>query len=265
MLTSGETDTLHVNISDKGFNIISYMYGQVHRPIDIDFTTHTTANGTGSVESAEIKALVETELMASSKILSIKPERLVYYYNNGESKRVPVLFRGTITPQQLYFVADRQITPDSVTVYAPKQKLDSIKAVYTEERSYDDVHDTLVVKQKLTTIAGAKIVPDQVSIGIITDVLTEVSIDGVPIEGINMPEGKILRTFPAKTGVHFVAGMKQYKGLSPKDFRVVADYNEFGHTTSQKCRIYLHTKPTGISNATLDVSQVDYLIEGTTK
>ena len=261
VLTSDETDTLRVTISDKGFNIISYLYGQVHRPLDIDFATFAHADGTGVVGSSELKKMVGSELLASAKVISIKPDKLSFFYNNGESKRVPVIFKGTATPQQLYFVSEKDVTPDSVTIYASRQKLDSIKAVYTEEHTYSDLRDTLVVTSRLAAIRGAKTVPDRVTITFVTDVLAEVRIDNIPIVGINMPKNKVLRTFPAKTSVHFVTGTKRYREISAADFRIVADYAEFGKRVSQKCNIYLTTEPKGISNTRLEVSQVDYLIE----
>lgn len=261
VLTSGETDTLRVTIGDKGFNILSYEYGQVHRPIDIDFAAYAHSDGTGTVGSSDIKKMLTAELPASAKIISIKPDKLMFYYNNGESKRVPVLFRGQALPQQLYFLADSHISPDSVTVYASRQRLDSIKAVYTEEHTYTNLRDTLVTTTMLAPIQGVKTVPDRVTLTFVTDVLTDVRIDNIPIVGINMPADKVLRTFPAKTGVRFVTGMKKYQSIAAKDFRVVADYNEFSRSQSQKCNIYIASKPGGISNVRLDVAQVDYLIE----
>ena len=262
VLTTGETDTLRVTISDKGFNILSYAYGQQRRALDIDFARFAKSDGTGVVGSADVKAMVTAGLPASTKIISIKPERLLFSYNNGESKRVPVLFRGNVTAQEMYFVSERKIFPDSVVVYATRHKLDSIKAVYTEEHSYSGVRDTLLVSTRLAAIQGAKMVPDKVDVRFVADVLTEASIDNIPIEGINMPEDRVLRTFPAKTTVHFVTGMKRFQSLSRADFRIVADYAELSRNPSQKCNIYLLSKPDGIQNVRLDVTQVDYLIEG---
>lgn len=261
VLTSAETDTLHATISDKGFNIMSYVYGKAHRPVDIDIAAYAHGNGTGTVGAGEIKTLLAGELPASAKVLTVKPENLTFFYNNGESKRVPVLFAGTATPQRLYFVAEKKVTPDSVTIYASRQRLDSIKAVYTAKHEYGDLHDTLTVTDRVTPIDGVKIVPDRVSVTFVTDVLAEVRIDHIPIVGINMPPDKALRTFPAKTGVSFVTGMKRYKSLKPEDFKIVADYMEFAQDSAQKCRIYLASTPKGISNAKTDVTQVDYLIE----
>ncbi len=261
VLTSAEIDTLRVTISDKGFNILSFIYGQAHQPIDIDFAHYAHNDGTGTVGGSEIKKMVANELPPSSKIISIKPDKLQFFYNNGESKLVPVIFQGTVIPQSLYFVSEKEVMPDSVTIYASRSKLDSISAVFTEEHTYNNVRDTLIVTTQLADIKGVKTIPDRVNVRFVTDVLTEVKLENIPIEGINMPRGRVLRTFPARVDVHFVTGMKRYKTLSPKDFRIIADYNELSKDPSKKCNIYLDVIPDDISNARLDVSQVDYLIE----
>ena len=106
-----------------------------------------------------------------------------------------------------------------------------------------------------------KAVPEKVKVAFHTDVLTEESIDGIPIKGINMPEGKVLRTFPSKVTVRFVTGVSQFRSINPQDFVVVADYNEIRKKPSDKCNIYLKAMPNGISRPKLDITQVDYLIE----
>ena len=261
VLTSGETDTMRVVMRDKGFNILSYVYGQTHTPLSIDFARHTKGTSTGTVSGAELLKMASEEIPASAKIVSVKPERLLFYYNNGESKHVPVAVNGTVKAQDMYFIASTHITPDSVTVYAPKEKLDSIGMAITEEINFTDLHDTLTISAKLLEMTGVKIIPNRVNITFTTDVLTEAKIEGIPIEGINMPEGKTLRTFPAKTSVRFASGMKKYQQLSPQDFKVVADYEEFSQSPSTKCRIALVNMPDGISKVRLENTQVDYLIE----
>ena len=106
-----------------------------------------------------------------------------------------------------------------------------------------------------------KYVPQKVQVSFYTDVLTEEHIDGVPITAINMPEDKVLRTFPAKVTVKFVAGVSQYKTLRADQFLVIADFKEIMANPSEKCNIYLKGYPEGITRATLEVNQVDYLIE----
>jgi hypothetical protein len=113
----------------------------------------------------------------------------------------------------------------------------------------------------MAKMKGVKCVPDHIKVGFYTDVLTEESMDDVPVVAVNMPDGKVLRTFPAKVRVNFVTGVSQYRNLRPDQFVVIADYKEIAAKPSDKCNIYLKTVPHGISRATLDVKQVDYLIE----
>lgn len=261
VITSPEVDTLRVTVADKGINLLSFLYGGQRHQVSVDFQRYAHSAGSGSVGQSDLLRLVAKELPASSKVNSIKPEKFVFYYNYGERKQVPVRMRGQVVPEKLYFISDTIVEPDSVTIYASRQKLDSISVVYTEQLNFTDWHDTLIVKPYLQKLTGVKVIPEQVCFTFITDVLTEESIEGIPVVGINMPEGKVLRTFPAKVRVRFVTGMKRYQQLSPADFLVVADYNEFSKSQSPKCNIYLRRSPSNISRAKLEVQQVDYLIE----
>ena len=262
VLTSPETDTIRATISDKGYVLLTYLYGDALHPIDIDFKTYSHANGSGSISASELSKMVSRQLAASSKLVNVKPEKLSFYYNYGEKKVVPVRWRGNVTPEALYYLAGVTYNPDSVTIYASRAKLDSIHEVYTESLHYSDFHDTLTINAQLAKLPGVKIVPQQVRISFITDVLTEESINDVPIVGINLPPGKVLRAFPAKVTVKFVSGVKTLRSLSPSDFLVVADYNEIIKNPSQTCcPISLQKVPEGVSRVTLIPTQVDYLLE----
>jgi hypothetical protein len=262
VITSGETDTLRVTVSDKGIILAAYLYSEDIQPILVDFKTYAHAStNTGSVPQSDLKKQVLARLTASSKIVGIKPERLSFTYNNGERKRVPILYSGQVTPDDFYFMAGVDYLPDSATIYATREKLDSINAVYTEPLNYSNVRDTLTVQVRLRRTAGVKMVPETVSVRFRTDVLTEGRIDNIPIMGINMPEGKILRTFPAKVGVNFVTGINQLRTMTAADFEVVADYNEIKDSPSSTCRISLLRFPKGITRERLDTTFVEYLIE----
>jgi len=261
VLTSDDTDTLRVTIRDKGITLMTYLYGDLLQHVHVPFSSYVRNNGTGLVSAAELQKIVYQNLAASSKIIAVKPEKLEYFYNFGSKKRVPVRWSGRVIPEQLYFLSRVQYWPDSVDVYASNDKLDSLTTVYTEQLNYANFRDTLIVNARLARMKGVKLVPDHIRVGFFTDVLTEESIDGVPIQGINLPAGKTLRTFPARVTVRFVTGASVYRNLKPADFTVVADYRELQAHPSEKCRIFLRKSPPGISRARLDITEVDYLIE----
>ena len=261
VLTSEETDTIKMTIRDKGIVLAAYHYGDYLRNISFTFKNYTKTNGTGSISAQDLQKIVYQRLLSGSKIISTKPDKLEFYYNYGTKKQVPVRWSGRVIPEELYFISGVEYSPDSVTIYASDEKLDSINMVYTDPLNYANFRDTLVVNCQLSKIKGVKMVPDHVKISFLTDVLTEERIEGIPVKGINMPEGKVLRTFPAKVAVSFVTGVSVYRNLRPEDFLVVADYQEIKQNPSEKCHIYLKNVPAGISRTKLETSLVDYLIE----
>ena len=265
MLNSDETDTIRVTIRDRGILLMTYLYGESLAHIEANFKNYDQGNGTGIISAAELTKIVKQNLAASSKIISVKPDRLKIYYNTGTCKKVPIRWKGRVIPEHLYFLSSVSYSPDSVTIYASEEKLDSINMVYTEQLNYANFRDTLSVDCRLRRMEGVKIVPNQVHVTFFTDVLTEERIDGIPIKCVNLPKGKLLRTFPAKVAVRFVTGVNVYRTLSPDDFTVIADYNEIISGRSEKCNLYLQQVPTGVTRAALVDKQVDYLIEEDTE
>ena len=207
VLTSDEVDTVRMTIRDKGIVLAAYHYGDYLRNIQFSFRNYTRNNGTGLIAAQDIQKTIYQHMLSSSKIVSMKPEKLEFYYNYGTKKQVPVRWNGRVIPEELYFISRVEYSPDSITVYASDEKLDSINMVYTEPLNYANFRDTLIVNCHLSKLRGVKMVPDHIQVSFFTDVLTEERIEGIPIEGINMPEGKVLRTFPAKVSVTFVTGV----------------------------------------------------------
>ena len=261
VLTSDETDTVKMTIRDKGIALFLYQFSDRLKKIPLNFNTYSHTNGSGFISAQELQKLVYQRLYSSSKIVSAKPERLEFFYNYGAKKKVPVRWSGRVIPEEMYFISRVEYSPDSVTIFASESKLDSINLVYTEQLNYANFRDTLIIDCHINKIKGVKVVPDHVKVSFFTDVLTEEQIDGIPIKGINMPEGKVLRTFPSRVSVTFVTGVSVYRNLHPDDFTVVVDYNDLKKNPSEKCQLYLKEVPPGISRARLAVSQVDYLIE----
>ena len=251
VLTSAATDTMRVTMRDKGWMLMGYLYGNKLGAVSLNYKNYDRGNGGGIASSADIRRIIEQQLESSTKITAIKPDKLEFFYNNGENKRVPIRWTGRIIPDQLYFISGVKYEPDSVEVYASREKLDSIRNVFTEALNYVGFRDTLTVECALGHPGDVKVVPERIQVTFYTDVLTEESVS-VPVHCINLPEGKVLRTFPAKVKVNFVSGVSMIKNMRASEFYVVADYNEMIANPSEKCNIYLRTTPSGISRPTLE-------------
>lgn len=261
VVTSDMEDTVRVTVRDKGFALLAYTYGEGIRPINVNFQSAITRqSGYGVVSSQELMKMINQCFSGSSKIVQVKPDRLDFHYNYGLSRQVSVKMSGHVVPGKSFYLARTRFWPEKVTVYGSKQALDSLRFVKTVPINITNFNDTVLRTVALETIKGVKIVPNTVRIGLYPDILTEENIE-VPITAINMPEGKVLRTFPQRVTVNFIVGASMFRSISPEQFAVVVDYNEIIDHPSDKCSIHLRETPQGVRNARLKMTQVDYLIE----
>lgn len=261
VVTSDMEDTVRVTVRDKGFALLAYTYGEGIRPINVNFQSAITRqSGYGVVSSQELMKMINQRFSGSSKIVQMKPDRLDFHYNYGLSRQVSVKMSGHVVPGKSFYLARTRFWPEKVTVYGSKQALDSLRFVKTVPINITNFNDTVLRTVALETIKGVKIVPNTVRIGLYPDILTEENIE-VPITAINMPEGKVLRTFPQRVTVNFIVGASMFRSISPEQFAVVVDYNEIIDHPSDKCSIHLRETPQGVRNARLKMTQVDYLIE----
>lgn len=261
VVTSDMEDTVRVTVRDKGFALLAYTYGEGIRPINVNFQSAITRqSGYGVVSSQELMKMINQRFSGSSKIVQVKPDRLDFHYNYGLSRQVSVKMSGHVVPGKSFYLARTRFWPEKVTVYGSKQALDSLRFVKTVPINITNFNDTVLRTVALETIKGVKIVPNTVRIGLYPDILTEENIE-VPITAINMPEGKVLRTFPQRVTVNFIVGASMFRSISPEQFAVVVDYNEIIDHPSDKCSIHLRETSQGVRNARLKMTQVDYLIE----
>lgn len=261
VMTTKMTDTVIITVRDKGFTLAAYLTSHKIQPINVSFDDYAN-NGTGKVvvPTSDIQKQILQQLYGSSRITSIKPDKLEFYFNFGRSKEVPVRLAGRIIPGKSYYLASQRFWPQKITVYANKELLDCIQYVSTVNVNIVNFEDTVIQTVALKSIKGAKLVPSTVRIGLYPDVLTEESVD-VPISAVNMPQGKALRTFPSKVSVRFTVGASKFRLIKPEQFKVVADYNDLTAHPSDKCNIYLRAYPHSITKVHLGMAKVDYLIE----
>ena len=261
VMTDEPADTVKVIVRDKGFTLVTYKYGHWFRPLTFKFATYANEDqGHGAIPAADIIKQVQSQLYGSSKLLSVKPEKLDFYFTYGASKKVPIRFRGKISTSKSYYLAHTEFSPMMVTAYANKKVLDELKYVEIEPFNYRNLQDTIHQNVRLQKIRGVKLVPSTVRLSVYPDVLTEESIE-VPVSAVNMPAGMVLRTFPSRVTVRFTIGASQFRTIRPEQFNVVVDYQALAENPSDKCTLQLRSVPSSVSKAKLELDKVDYLLE----
>ena len=241
VLTSEPPSELRVRVKDKGTVLLNYMLGKSFFPVNLSFPDYKGQNNHVKIFASEFEKKILSQLNASSKILSIKPDTLDYIYSTGKSKLVPVHFQGKVTAGLQYYVSDTICSPDSVLVYAPAGILDTIKAAYTQEVNLENISDTIRQRVALNNKKGVKYVPASVELTFPVDIYTEKTVE-VPLRGVNFPADKVLRAFPSMV-------------------QITVSYEELLKLGSDKYTVKLKSAPRGINQIRIVPEQVDFLIE----
>ena len=264
IITSDLPDELHVTVQDKGSILMKYLYGQPLTPVTVDYKNYDFGGMAGrvQVQEAEVRRAIAAQLFSSTRIQSIKPDTLEFFYNRGLKKKVPVLISGVIEPAQQYYLRHVVAKPDSVVVFAPSSILDTLQAAYTQNFYQAGLVESKNLQIPVRPIRGAKFIPDVLDLQIDVDIYTEKTVE-VPIVGVNFPADKDLRTFPSKMKVTFKVGSKSYKSITADDFVLVISYEELINNESSKIPLHLKSIPEGVSSVRIHPSEVDYLLEQT--
>lgn len=262
VITSDLPSDLNVMVRDKGTVLVRYIYGTEQVPVRVDYKDYDKGNASGrvSVTLLDVQKKVQAQLLSSTRIVSLKPDTLEFFFNKGARKKVPVKLAGVVETSPEYYLQRVEFTPDSVEVLAPSAILDTITEAFITPVYFSDLSANEKTISMLRPVRGAKFIPDQVEMNVTIDLYTEKTVE-VPVFGVNFPGSKDLRTFPSKVKVTFRVGMSRFKEITADDFVLAVTYEELMKNRSPKIQLHLKSMPSGVSNVRIDPSEVDYLIE----
>lgn len=260
VITTEPVKMVHFTARDKGIILLNYKYAKTFRPIIVEFNTYSDNAGYGCVPMAEALKQINVQVSNSTQISGLRPQQVEFYYNYGEKKRVPVRVVGQFKPSELYYISQQHYTPDSVTVYARREILDTVTAAYTNRLFLQNISDTARLVARFRPVPGMKYSPESVNISVITDRLVEKTVQ-VSIQQVNFPATKVLRTFPAKASITFQVGMNQYRRITADNFVLVVNYEELLQNNSTRIHLSLKSLPPGVRHARISPQEVEYVIE----
>lgn len=260
VITTATAQSLQLTVRDKGFFLLKYKYGKPLAPLTIDFNNYRNNTGYINIAASDLQKQITQQLASSTQITGLRPQQLEYYFNYGESRRLPVRIRGEFTPADMTFVSSVRYAPDSATVYAKREILDTMHAAFTDFVSLKGMTANKQVHTKFLSIPGVKYVPDSVGISVTIDRYIEKTVQ-VPVEQVNFPASKVLRTFPSNVNVTFQVGMKMYRNITANSFVIAVNYEELMQNTSPRCHLTLRSIPDGVRHVRITPADVDYVIE----
>ncbi len=260
VMTSELPKELHIGVKDRGTVLANYLLGQTFYPVKINFEDYADKGTHVRIPVSALGKKISSQLNQSTKLQTVRPDTLEFIYAEGQAKKVPVRFQGSIGVERQFYVSSVSCMPDSVMVYAPQAILDTITAAYTQKQVFENVSDTVNQRVKLTEVKGAKFTPAFTDVRVLVDIYAEKTVE-LPVRPVNFPPDKTLRTFPSKVKATFQIGLSQFRAVTADDFFVGIDYEDLLKNKGEKCPVHLGPIPGTVKHIRLHPREVEYIIE----
>ncbi|MBQ2045222.1 MAG: YbbR-like domain-containing protein, partial [Bacteroidaceae bacterium] len=166
VLTRELPEAVDVRLSDKGSVLVQYLYRKKLQPLMLDFANYDKGNVSGRVviPHNDVIRLLQPQLIESSKVQSINPDTIDYYYTRGLPSRLPVKVKGIVKTTAQNYLSALHCYPDSVEVYAPASVMDTMKCAYTSEVVWEGLTETVTREVGLYPIKGVKYMTPKVKV-----------------------------------------------------------------------------------------------------
>ncbi|MBO6027353.1 MAG: hypothetical protein J6P73_08935 [Bacteroidales bacterium] len=189
--------------------------------------------------------------------VTVNDDKQFFNMEDLQSKELPVLVPVDIeTKRQYYVYGQPHVDPSSLTVYGPKNLLDTMTAVYTATLHADNASENLAQTLEVNYYDGA-IRSDVATVEVVVEVeqFTEIDIE-VPVK---VADSLNLRFFPETMKVKCLVPVRDFASINGASFKVLADTAQL-HRLRPLLDIKLVQVPENVQVLKTEPSQVEYLI-----
>ena len=249
-----------------GYTLLSYKLRLAFSPILLNVSELVdNAMERGSryrytVSTVNHKDEIEKQISSEIRILSIKPDSLVFNFSKIISRKIKVMPNLKLSFGNQYSLENEpSTTPDSILLSGPKNILDTIKAVPTNFCEFSRLTHSIEQNVAIQSVKGLKTESKEVRLVIPVEQNTEVSFE-VPIQVLNIPSDISIKTFPGRVKVVCRIGLSKYKKLDYNNFRATINYEKISPKDTRLI-VSLENNSNVVFGLNYSPKEVEYILE----
>jgi len=266
VLVSEPPDKLKLKVKAVGRTILSRKYSFFLRPLKFNVSSYfiyTTGTDSSYVLTKIAREALSQEL-DNMTILDISPDTLFFRFTEMVTKKAGIKHNIVNYPKifarQYMLNGKISFIPDSIIVSGPYSIIDTLKNVYLEPISINNLNDSIEESCVLKKIEQVTFSRKKVRMIIPVDKYTEHSYLA-SIKHVNVPDSVIIKTFPSSVRITYTITLSYYNKLEPAMLEPYVDYNSIESSMSSKLKVMLDDVPDFVHSITLYPSSVEFLIE----
>ena len=259
-LTNDPPSEISVDIKDQGIRLFEYRDAE-RNPLTIDLSRVFYQKGEILITPEQLKSRLSRYLKTSTTLIDVHPDSLLIRYEKLSHKTLPIEFSAKIDlAHQYMFSSGIRLQPNKVTVFGPKNVLDTLKSVRTECKIFKNLNDTISFRCDLIPLKLVQYSVKNTKVTIFVEQFTERKVQ-LPITAINCPANLSIRTFPTYVDATYIVGLGQFKAFNPTEIQVYLDYNELKTDKTTKHILKINNRSIHISNIRISPLEIEYILE----
>jgi len=203
---------------------------------------------------------LQDQLFGGTEVLQITPSLFPVEYSKMEAKKFPIRADIDLVFRPGYLGAEEaQLTPDSVVVMGPKNILDTLTTISTEQFKAMDVHQNINQKIALEQLNGLEF--DQGTTQLSWTVLPySEKTFSIALEVQNLPEGVKVKLFPPEATLRATLPLSLLSTVQPSDFALGVNFNAIEKESTETLEVQLLKQPPAVKKIIWEPQRVNFLI-----
>jgi len=261
-LANDTPTVIKIKIKNRGTSILQYTVGRKkNESLDVDLSSINKKNSSYTISKKDLEAMISSYLASGTTLISFTPDILDIKYQILQTKELPIVLSGQLVPATSYMLIDTMLlTPSKVYAYAPKNILDALSAIYTENIDIVNIQTPIKKKIKLISPKDVKLNISDVELNVSAEEFTE-KVIRMPIVCKNQPENYKIHIFPLIAEITCPVTLTDYGKITESDFEISIDYFELLKSRDYTIRVTLSKKPVQIKTYRISPEKVEFLIE----
>ena len=269
VLANTPPEFLTLTINAQGFTLLKYRFGHIFYPVILEASYQTlrknknSSNGEYYITTQSVSDNIIAQLRSDITLKLISPDTLKFIFSETIRKEVPVKSMLQLQFEKGFMPKGNMIIePSKVIVTGPQTLIDTMKHVYTQDKIFNKLKDTLRTTIGLQPVNQLRYSSSEVNIMQAIERHTEATIT-VPIEPVNTPEDLTMKVFPATVTISCMVPIADYEKLQPFMFRAIVDYISIKDIKDNKAKtkVAIVRVPDFVTDVKFHPKNVDFIIE----
>jgi hypothetical protein len=263
-LSNTPPSKLDLRVRAHGFTLLRHKVALSFSPILLDLTTISQGiDSTATLVQVTAENLIRrigSQISNEISISDVLPRTITLQFDSLETRVVQVLPHVNLNFRpQFNLSGEISVAPDSITISGPAGLLDTIRILYTEPRTFNDLETSIVQSVRVYHPRRTDLSPERVTLHVPVEKFTEKKIT-LPVQVMNLPENIQIKLFPPQVTVSFMVGLSNYDNVTANDFSAVVDFSQAA-PERETMEVLVESKTSYIQSIKASPASVEYLVE----